>query len=254
MPNGLRSAARGSPFLYRSVKFSRSPLLSSAITPQKGRLVTPPQIARIISFPFDENTYIVSLEGRQDAIVVDPGLEPHKIIAHLQQHSLVPAAIVCTHGHSDHIAGNAALKERWPDCPVVIGTGDAPKLTDPVQNLSALFGFEIVSPPADVLLSEGDIYEAAGLRLQVLDTPGHCAGHVAYVVEGTSPLRVFGGDVLMRLSVGRSDFPDSDPRALEHSIRKKLYILPDDSVVYPGHGPETTIGFERLNNPFVPGD
>jgi glyoxylase-like metal-dependent hydrolase (beta-lactamase superfamily II) len=214
--------------------------------------VTQPQIARIVSFPFDENTYIVSLADRRDVIVVDPGLEPHKIVNYLDQNGLVPAAIVCTHGHSDHIAGNAALKERWPDSPVVIGKGDAPKLLDPVQNLSALFGFEILSPPADVTLVEGDVYESAGMRLHVLDTPGHCAGHVAYVVEGTAPLRVFGGDVLMRLSVGRSDFPDGDPEALEHSIRKKLYLLPDDSIVYPGHGLETTIGFEKKNNPFVP--
>lgn len=214
--------------------------------------MTQPTIARIVSFPFDENTYVVSLEGRADAIVVDPGLEPQKIIDHLERHGLEPVALLCTHGHSDHIAGNGALKGRWPGCPIAIGKGDAPKLLDPVQNLSAPFGFEILSPPADILLSEGDIYEAAGMRWHVLETPGHCAGHVAFVVEGTSPLRIFGGDVLMRMSVGRSDFPDSDPQALEHSIRQKLYALPDDSIVYPGHGPETTIGFEKKNNPFVP--
>lgn len=225
--------------------------LASAIRSRKARLVILPRIVRIVSVPFDENTYVISIEGRNDAVVVDPGLEPHKILAHLEQHSLVPAAIICTHGHSDHIAGNAAIKERWPSTPVVIGKGDAPKLLDPVQNLSALFGFEIRSPPADVMLSEGDVYEAAGMRFHVLETPGHCAGHVAYVIEGTAPPWVLGGDVLMRMNVGRSDFPDGDQQTLEDSIRKKLYVLPDDTKVYPGHGPETTIGFEKQNNPFV---
>lgn len=213
-----------------------------------------PRIDRIVSFPFDENTYVVSLDGSNQAVVIDPGLEPDKIVAQLDQQGLTPVAILCTHGHSDHIAGNGALKNRWPDCPLVIGKGDEPKLRDPVQNLSAPFGFEILSPPADLTVSEGDIYEAAGMRMHVLDTPGHSAGHVAFVVEGAIPLVVFGGDVLFRLGVGRSDFPDSDPQALAHSIRSRLYVLPDDTVVYPGHGPETTIGFEKANNPFVRSD
>ena len=114
------------------------------------------QVTRIVSLPFEENAYVAHLEGKRECLVVDPGLEPEKIIDHFEAHALVLVAILNTHGHSDHIGGNAVLKERWPDCRLVIGAGDAPKLTDPTQNLSAAFGFPITSPPADVTVSEGD--------------------------------------------------------------------------------------------------
>ncbi|MGI9457027.1 MAG: MBL fold metallo-hydrolase [Aeoliella sp.] len=212
-----------------------------------------PDIARIPSVPFDENTYVVTHSGRDDCVVVDPGLEPEKILAHLDQAQLTPSAILCTHGHSDHIAGNKALKSRWPDCPLVIGTGDAYKLTDPVGNLSAAFGLPIQSPPADVTVAEGDTYDAAGLTFRVLETPGHSAGHVVFVIDSTEPTWLLGGDMLFHQSIGRTDFPDGDPTAMEASIREKLYTLPDNTIVYPGHGPETTIGFEKQHNPFVSG-
>jgi hydroxyacylglutathione hydrolase len=210
-----------------------------------------PHVATIVSFPFDENTYVLSVDGSKECVVVDPGLEPAKILEHLSREGLVPMAILCTHGHSDHIAGNGDLKERWPECPLIIGKGDAPKLTDPELNLSAPFGFAITSPPADVLVSEGDSWVCAGMRFSVLDTPGHSAGHVVFVLDEVSPKLVLGGDVLFRQGVGRTDFPDGNPEALAKSIRQKLYALADDTIVYPGHGPETTIGFEKAHNPFV---
>ncbi len=212
-----------------------------------------PEIARIPSAPFDENTYVLRLSGRQEAVVVDPGLEPDKIVDYLEEAGLTPTAILCTHGHSDHIAGNETLRQKWPDCPIVIGKGDAYKLTDPVGNLSAQFGMPIQSPPADTTLVEGDRYEAAGLTFRVLETPGHSAGHVVFVLEEANPTWLLGGDMLFRQSIGRTDFADGDPTAMLASIREKLYRLPDDTIVYPGHGPETTIGFEKQHNPFVPG-
>ncbi|MCH2597572.1 MAG: MBL fold metallo-hydrolase, partial [Pirellulales bacterium] len=155
-----------------------------------------PTILPIVSTLFEENAYLAYFEGRQDCLVFDPGLEPDKILTEIDQRELLPAAILCTHGHSDHIAGNAALKSRWPDCPLVIGAGDAAKLTDPIANLSAGFGVELVTPVADQLVHEGDVLDLAGFRLEVRETPGHSSGHVGFLALGLSPLQVFGGEVL----------------------------------------------------------
>jgi glyoxylase-like metal-dependent hydrolase (beta-lactamase superfamily II) len=209
------------------------------------------QIGRVVSAPFDENTYIAHLDGRDDCVVFDPGLEPDAILAYLAKHGLAPAAIVCTHGHSDHIAGNAVLKLRWSGCTLVIGAGDAEKLINPVLNLSAAFGFAITSPPADRTLSEGERFSAAGLELDVLDAPGHSVGHVVLVCKQVQPWRLFCGNVLFAGGVGRTDFPDGSFEQLRDAIHHKLFTLPDDTIVLPGHGPETTIGGEKRMNPFV---
>jgi hydroxyacylglutathione hydrolase len=209
------------------------------------------KLGRIVSAPFDENTYIAHLTDRSDCVIFDPGFEPQAIIDYLEDHGLTPAAIVCTHGHSDHIAGNQAMKNRWPACPLIIGEGDAEKLTDPNLNLSAPFGVKLVSPPADHLLREGETFEAAGLQLEILEAPGHSIGHIVLVCRQTQPWYVFGGDVLFAGSIGRTDFPDGNFDDLQNAIHEKLFILPDDTIVLPGHGPETTIGREKRSNPFV---
>ena len=209
------------------------------------------ELATIVSLPFEENTYVAHVAPRRDCLVVDPGLEPEKIIDHLLREGLSPAAILNTHGHSDHIAGNAALKQRWPDCPLVIGTGDAPKLTDPAQNLSAPFGFRLVSPPADRTVDDGETYSAAGFELRVLAIPGHTAGHVVYLWEQGEPKLAFVGDVIFAGSIGRTDFPEGDFDQLVGGIRAKLFSLPDDTVLLSGHGPATTVGREKRTNPFL---
>jgi glyoxylase-like metal-dependent hydrolase (beta-lactamase superfamily II) len=200
---------------------------------------------------FDQNSYLVAVPGGEECVIVDPGLEPDEILAEIDRHGWRPAAILNTHGHADHIAGNAAMKERWPECPLIIGAGDASKLTDPVGNLSAGFGIRLVSPKADRLVREGEELELAGIVWTVLETPGHSSGHVVFVAKQTTPVLIVGGDVLFAGSIGRSDFPDSDPGALEASIKNKLFKFPDDAVVLPGHGPATTIGEEKRTNPFV---
>ena len=209
------------------------------------------QLATILSQPFEQNTYVARLKDRNDCLVVDPGLEPDKIIRYLDQQKLLPAAILNTHGHSDHVAGNAAMKKRWPDCPLVIGVDDAAKLTDPWLNLSASFGLPLVSPAADVTVKDDDAYEAAGFQLQVRAMPGHTAGHVVYLWEGAEPPLVFVGDVIFAGSIGRTDFPDGNLRQLVLGIRSKLFTLPDETILLPGHGPATTVGEEKQSNPFV---
>jgi glyoxylase-like metal-dependent hydrolase (beta-lactamase superfamily II) len=201
--------------------------------------------------PFDENTYIAHFSGRGECVVIDPGLDAPAVFAYLDNHSLTPAAFLCTHGHCDHIAGNWALKERWPEGPIVIGVGDAEKLTSAKLNLSEPFGFPITSPAADRTLREGEQFVAAGIEFDVLETPGHSVGHVVFLCRQTQPWRLFGGDVLFQDSVGRTDFPDCSFDILRNSIHQKLFTLPDDTIVLPGHGPETTIFREKRRNPFV---
>ena len=109
----------------------------------------------------------------------------------------------------------------------------------------------MVSPPADRTVREGDVLELAGMKLEVWETPGHSAGHVVFVAREAQPVRVFGGDVLFAGSIGRTDFPDGSWDQLRKSIHEKLFTLPDETVVYSGHGPATTIGEEKRTNPFV---
>lgn len=208
-------------------------------------------IQTVVSDLFAENAYVVHLPGRTDCLVIDPGLNPERILDILAEESLAVSAILNTHGHADHIAGNQAVKGRFPAAPLIIGRGDAPKLTDAELNLSAQFGFAVTSPPADQLAQEGDEINHAGISLLVYETPGHSSGHVVFLYRGGSPFVVFGGDVLFAGSIGRTDIPDGSFKQLRQSIHEKLFVLPDDTIVLPGHGEPTTIGQERKFNPFV---
>jgi len=210
------------------------------------------QIHTIVSMPFAENTSILWQDGRTGAVVVDPGMEPDAILDFLTQRQLTVAAILNTHGHADHIAGNAAMKEAFPQAPLVIGINDRIMLSDPVRNLSRNYGYDLISPPADQTVVEGDRLSFAGIDFEVLDIPGHSPGHVVFVIR-ESPIVIIGGDVLFQGSIGRTDFPGGSFEQLADGIRKKLYPLPDDTIIYPGHGPVTKVGHERRTNPFVPG-
>ena len=211
------------------------------------------QIHTIESAPFAENSYVVWRDGSAEAFVVDPGFEPDLILDFLADRGLTLAAIVNTHGHVDHMAGNADMKKAFPGAPIVIGHGDAAMLTDAAKNMSDAFGMPVVSPPADRLLTEGDKITHAGIELEVSDLPGHSPGHVVYLIRETKPYTVIGGDVLFRGSIGRTDFPGGSFEVLKAGIERVLWPLPADTVVYPGHGPVTTVGHEKRTNPYVGG-
>jgi glyoxylase-like metal-dependent hydrolase (beta-lactamase superfamily II) len=203
----------------------------------------------IESQPFAENSYVLWREGGTTAFVIDPGFEPDLIIEFLEAKKLDLAAIVCTHGHVDHIAGNAEMKRRYPNAPILIGVGDAPMLTDANLNLSGGYGFNIISPPADRLLKDGEGIEVAGIAMDVREIPGHSPGHVVFYLKDAG--WVLGGDVLFAGGVGRTDFPRGSFKQLKDGIHKHLWPLPEATKVFPGHGPPTTIGEEKATNPFV---
>ena len=207
-------------------------------------------IELVVSPPFMENTWIIRKSGGDQCLVIDPGFTPEKVVELIEFQKLTPAAILLTHGHVDHIAGNFDLRAKWPKLPIVIGVGDAPMLLDPSANLSLKWGMPLTSPPADQLLREGDTLDLAGISLEVLEIPGHSPGHVVYVWRTGATTRVFGGDVLFLGSIGRCDLPGGNQRLLVDGIRRKLFVLPDDAIVFPGHGEPTTIGEERDTNPY----
>jgi glyoxylase-like metal-dependent hydrolase (beta-lactamase superfamily II) len=142
------------------------------------------------------------------------------------------------------------VKARFSEAPIIVGIHEAALLTDANLNLSAPFGMPILSPPPDRTVNEGDVLDLAGFHLEVFEIPGHSPGHIVFLIRGT-PNVVLGGDVLFRGSIGRTDFPGGSFERLESGIHAKLFTLPDDTLVYPGHGPVTTVGHEKRTNPFV---
>ncbi|MDB5351879.1 MAG: Zn-dependent hydrolase, glyoxylase [Planctomycetota bacterium] len=209
------------------------------------------RIETIVSELFSQNAYVVWREGTASALIVDPGFDTDAIVSLVNHHHLDPLAILNTHGHADHIAGNARMKQAFPAAPLVIGRGDAPLLTDPQANLSAPFGMPITSPAADRLVDEGERLELAGFSFLVREIPGHSPGSVVFIADNETPPFVLSGDVLFSGSVGRTDFPGGSMKTLFQGIRDKLFLLPDAAVIYSGHGPTTTIGKEKRDNPYV---
>jgi len=199
---------------------------------------------------YETNCYVLrSSDAAKDCLVVDPGLGSEELIAFLLEQHITPAAAVLTHGHIDHIAGLAALRRSFPHIKVFIHALDAEMLGKPVANLSGLMGRAFTAEPADILLKDGDWIERAGLKLTVLHTPGHSPGGVC--LYSSEEDVVFTDDALFAESIGRTDFPGGSMSRLVRSIKEKLWVLPDETVVYPGHGPSTTIGREKAHNPFL---
>jgi glyoxylase-like metal-dependent hydrolase (beta-lactamase superfamily II) len=195
--------------------------------------------------PLESNCYLVVDPVTRKALLIDPGADPQRISEWCALHHAEVELVLNTHGHGDHIGANGAMRERY-GAKLGIHAEDAPCLEDPFCNLSAYFE-PVTSPPADFLLEAGALINWEGPPVRVLHTPGHSPGSVSFAGNGW----VVCGDVLFRGSIGRTDFPRCSAALLQKSIREQLMILPPETVVYPGHGPATTIGYERENNPFL---
>jgi glyoxylase-like metal-dependent hydrolase (beta-lactamase superfamily II) len=196
--------------------------------------------------PVMANCYVLGCEKTKDAVVIDPGDETSRILLALADAKLKLKYILNTHGHFDHVGGNKAMKAAT-GADILIHPSDAPMLQH-LTMTSAMFGLHVDnSPPADRLIKDGDEIQFGEFTVKVIHTPGHTPGGVTFQIGK----RLFAGDTLFAGSIGRTDLPGGHFNTLISSIKDKLFTFDDDTEVYTGHGPETTIGNEKRYNPFL---
>jgi hydroxyacylglutathione hydrolase len=200
--------------------------------------------------PFQENTYVL-YDDTKEAVVIDPGCyeeeEKLELEEFIEEHRLKVVMLLNTHGHIDHVLGNSFIKERFK-VKLYIHRRDEPVLKA-VSAYSSNYGFHLYQEAAvDDYLDEGHTISFGNQQFKILFVPGHSPGHVAFYNEKEKV--VIGGDVLFQNSIGRTDLPGGNFDSLIQSIHEKLFTLPDDVTVYPGHGPKTSIGYEKISNPF----
>jgi hydroxyacylglutathione hydrolase len=191
------------------------------------------------------NCYII--QSQAEAIIVDPGGEPERIMRFIMDIKAAPSHIVATHTHFDHVLGVEGVR-KGTKAPFLIHPDDLPMLRSMQSRVRQFMGFEVPPPPkVDSYLRDGEVLKVGKETIRVLLTPGHSPGSISLAGDGY----VLTGDALFNQSIGRTDLPGGDLQTLLHSIRDRLFKLNDETIVYPGHGPETTIGDEKLANPFV---
>lgn len=195
------------------------------------------------------NCYIVSCSETKEAIIIDPGfdnkLEAEAIFSYINWNGLKPTHIINTHGHPDHTNGNHTIKTAY-NIPIAIHHADAHMLGETGKPTAHYFGYNQTSPPADIHLHENDTIKIGKNNLTTLHTPGHSPGSITLTGENTA----YTGDTLFTGSIGRTDFPQSNNNHMQTSL-KKLLTLPNNTTIYPGHGPTTTITQEKQTNPFI---
>ncbi|HML03755.1 MAG TPA: MBL fold metallo-hydrolase [Candidatus Bathyarchaeia archaeon] len=199
----------------------------------------------------DTNCYVIWDEKSEETVVIDPafsteGEGKRTVLRLIETRNLSVRFIVNTHGHADHTCGNGTVKKAT-GAPILVHEFDAPLLGVSGQEWASLFGIRLTSPPADKILREGDKIAIGETTLNVLHTPGHTLGGISLATEDS----VFVGDTLFKGSIGRTDIPGGSYEQIIKSIKEKLARLPDNFVVYPGHGPTTTIGEEKRTNPYL---
>ena len=205
---------------------------------------------KIYSYPLGmiyTNCYIVTNEDTKEGLIIDPSDQAADIKARIQELEITPVAILLTHGHFDHIMAAKDLKETY-HIPVLAGEKERAMLEDYNLNGTLSVGRNYTLS-ADRLLKDGEELTLGGLKIKVIHTPGHTAGSVCYYFEKEKVL--LSGDTLFLESVGRTDMPTGNTHDLLESLNRKLMLLPDDVIVYPGHGDKTAIGHEKANNPFI---
>ena len=201
--------------------------------------------------PFEENTYLVIAPGGE-CIIIDPGcfdeMERNELKSFIRDNQLTPVRLLNTHCHIDHILGNAFVAKAY-NLGLEIHEGELPVL-QAGMTVAGMYGIPYEpSPSPQSYLNEGEFVEIGGFKLEILFTPGHSqARRCFFHAEGGW---LIGGDVLFYESIGRTDLPGGDHATLLKSIREKLFVLPNETIVYPGHGQETTVGYEKMFNPFV---
>lgn len=195
---------------------------------------------------FNQNGYVISCAGTRACILVDPGASVARMLEAVETGRLSVEAIVLTHAHIDHVEGVAAARRVTP-APVWLHRSDQ-EMYEAIPIQAQWFGVQVESPPAvDRHFDDGDMIVFGDCSLTVRFTPGHAPGHVILVGDGMAVV----GDCVFNGSIGRTDLPGGDLQTLMRSIREKILTLPDETVLYPGHGPETTVGHERVSNPFL---
>ncbi len=204
------------------------------------------QIQTITVGALETNCYLVYDEKTREAVVVDPGAEPKKIIAAIDQLELKPLMIVNTHGHVDHVGANKNIKEAY-SIPLLIHKKDEKILTHALQSGFALMLGAKKSPSPDKYIEDGDVLHIGGSRLKAVHTPGHSPGGIVLVGDAF----IISGDTLFNQGVGRTDLPGGDWDQLMTSIKTKIFPLDGELKVFPGHGPATTVGREKNSNPYI---